>query len=40
VVHPDAPGPNPGTAVVTAGDRSRVASTPAALADAVADLIE
>jgi uncharacterized protein YyaL (SSP411 family) len=40
VVRPGAPGPDPGTAVVTAGDRSRIASTPAGLADAVADLIE
>jgi hypothetical protein len=38
VVHPGATGPNSGTAVVAVGDRSRTVSTPAALADAVADL--
>jgi hypothetical protein len=38
VVVPDAPEPDPGTAVVTVGDRSRTVSTPADLADAVAAL--
>jgi len=38
VVRPGATEPNPGTAVVAAGDRSRVVSTPADLADAVAAL--
>jgi len=38
VVHPGATAPNSGTAVVAVGDRSRTVSTPAALADAVADL--
>jgi len=37
-VRPGATEPNPGTAVVAAGDRSRVVSTPADLADAVAAL--
>ena len=38
VVVPGATGPEPGTAVVAVGDRSRTVSTPAALADAVAAL--
>ena len=38
VVVPDATEPAPGTAVVAVGDRSRTVSTPAGLADAVADL--
>jgi len=38
VVVPGATGPDPGTAVVAVGDRSRTVSTPADLADAVAAL--
>ncbi|MFB6102950.1 MAG: DUF255 domain-containing protein [Haloplanus sp.] len=40
VVHPAAADPEPGTAVVRVGDRSRVASTPAELADGVAAVVE
>jgi uncharacterized protein YyaL (SSP411 family) len=40
VVSPGAAGPEPGTAVVAVGERSRTVSTPGALADAVADLTE
>jgi len=40
VVRPGATTPESGTAVVTVGDRSRVASTPPALVDAVAELAE
>jgi len=40
VVRPRAPDPDPETAVVSVGERTRVVSTPAALADAVAELIE
>jgi len=40
VVRPGAAGPAAGTAVVSVGDRSRSVSTPAALADAVAELAE
>jgi hypothetical protein len=38
VVRPGAEGPESGTALVTVGDRSRTASTPAALVEGVADL--
>ncbi|GAB6861741.1 DUF255 domain-containing protein [Haloplanus litoreus] len=38
VVRPDATAPESGTALVTVGDRSRMASTPAALVEGVADL--
>ncbi|WP_248896837.1 DUF255 domain-containing protein [Haloplanus halobius] len=40
VVRPAAADPDPGTAVVRIGDRSRTASTPAELADRVAELAE
>jgi hypothetical protein len=40
VVVPDAADADPGTATVRVGDRSRVASTPAALADRVAAVVE
>ncbi|WP_435068876.1 DUF255 domain-containing protein [Haloplanus sp. C73] len=40
VVRPDASAPDRGTAVVAVGDRSRTVSSPSALADAVASLVE